>query len=109
MPPPPLQPGDMVHGGAPRHRYTQDQIIRVLAASENLTVTQSRNALLALGGMIRLMLKRGRQLTIFQFGHFRRVQRARRAGRNPRTGAAIFIQAKYMVKFRVHEYLRSRL
>lgn len=45
-------------------------------------------------------MKKNERVTLVGFGSFVVGQRAARTGRNPRTGAAIKIKAKKVVKFR---------
>lgn len=39
------------------------------------------------------------EVRIMQFGNFKTVERKARTGRNPKTGAAVAIPAKHVVKF----------
>ena len=52
-------------------------------------------------------MSRGEEVAITGFGTFRVVKQAARQGRNPKTGEAVQIPAKRVVKFRVAKDLKK--
>jgi integration host factor subunit beta len=54
-------------------------------------------------------LAKGERIEIRGFGSFFLTTRAARAGRNPRTGAAIAVTAKKVPRFRAGKTLRARI
>mgnify|MGYP001603795502 CR=1 FL=1 len=55
------------------------------------------------------LMVRGGRIAWPGFGTFRRIRRAARAGRNPRTGRRITVAARFAISFRVSEDLRRDL
>jgi DNA-binding protein HU-beta len=58
---------------------------------------------------IKSALKKGDPVSLVGFGTFAVTKRAARAGRNPRTGAAIKIKAAWVPKFRAGKALKDAL
>lgn len=54
-------------------------------------------------------LARGQRVELRGFGAFSVKERAARMGRNPRTGEAVVVAAKYMPYFKTGKELRERL
>jgi integration host factor subunit beta len=54
-------------------------------------------------------LASGERIEIRGFGSFSLHHRAARAGRNPKTGAALWVPGKYVPHFKVGSELRNRL
>lgn len=54
-------------------------------------------------------LKRGEEVKILDFGTFVKIRRKARNGRNPQTGKAIKLPARWSPKFRAHELLKNML
>jgi DNA-binding protein HU-beta len=54
-------------------------------------------------------LKKGDKVTLVGFGTFSVAKRAARAGRNPKTGAAIKIKAKKVPKFTAGKGLKDKV
>ncbi|MEW6355939.1 MAG: HU family DNA-binding protein [Planctomycetota bacterium] len=54
-------------------------------------------------------LARGNKLEFRDFGVFDVVQRKRRVGRNPRTGARVEVPAKRVVNFKMGRLMRDRV
>ncbi len=75
-------------------------LIAAMAAESGLTKVDSKKALDAFLGVTAKAMKKNERVTLVGFGSFVVGQRAARTGRNPRTGAAIKIKAKKVVKFR---------
>lgn len=75
-------------------------LINKIAEDANLTKAQATEALNVVMGSIQDTLKDGNKVTLVGFGTFSTSDRAARTGRNPKTGEAIQIAAKTMVKFK---------
>jgi nucleoid DNA-binding protein len=52
-------------------------------------------------------LAEGKSVSVTKFGIFTTVRTKERTGRNPRTGAAIHVDAKERVRFRPTKYLKE--
>ena len=76
-----------------------DLITRV-AESANLSKADAAEAVNAVLESITDTLKGGQKTTIVGFGTFSTTDRPARTGRNPKTGEAIQIAAKTVVKFK---------
>ncbi len=72
-------------------------LINEVAKNAALTKKDAKIAIEAVLGIIKKNAKQGVQLV--GFGSFKVVKRKGRKGRNPRTGEAITIRAKNVVKF----------
>lgn len=60
-------------------------------------------------GLLAKALKNGEIVHLVGFGSFRYKQRRARRGRNPRTGEAVQVPAKYVVQFRPGNWLKSNV
>lgn len=76
------------------------QLIDAIASGANMTKTDASKALGSLMGAVNDSLKKGDRVTFPGFGSFSVTDRRARQGRNPRTGEAINIKAKKVVKFK---------
>jgi DNA-binding protein HU-beta len=76
------------------------ELIEHVAKQADISKAAAGRALEAVVGGIRTSLKKGNSVTLVGFGTFSIGKRAARAGRNPRTGAAIKIKAAKVPKFR---------
>jgi DNA-binding protein HU-beta len=85
----------------------KSQLIQAIAESAGLTRSQAARALDGTTEAIRKALRKGEMVTLVGFGVFYVGKRAARAGRDPRTGAAIQIQATRLPKFRAGKSLRD--
>ncbi|MDE2795831.1 MAG: HU family DNA-binding protein [Gemmatimonadota bacterium] len=89
----------------------KSEMARKLAARSGLTQAQSADVLDALfspvNGVIADELAAGGKVSIGGFGTFEARERAARAGRNPRTGAAITIAAKRYPAFKAAKGLKD--
>ena len=63
----------------------------------------------ALFGAVKTSLKKGGQVTLVGFGTFYVGKRKARAGRNPRTGERLEIQAARVPKFRAGKGLKDAI
>lgn len=78
----------------------KSQLVDAIAAEAGLTKVQAKKALEAFIGVTGKTLKSGDKIALVGFGSFSVTQKPARTGRNPRTGAAIKIAAKKVVKFK---------
>ena len=83
------------------------ELIEHVARQADISKAAAGRALEAVVGGIRVSLKKGNSVTLVGFGTFSIGKRAARAGRNPRTGAAIKIKAAKVPKFRPGKALKD--
>ena len=76
------------------------ELISAIVAKTNLTKADTKKMLDAFIAATEETLKKGDKLTLVGFGSLSVAKRSARTGRNPRTGSAIKIAAKKVVKFR---------
>ncbi len=76
------------------------QLIDAISSGTSLTKTDAGIALESLTNAIGGALKKGERVSFPGFGTFSISERRARTGRNPRTGEAITINAKKVVKFK---------
>ncbi len=84
-------------------------LINKIAEEANLTKAQASDALSATLSAISETLKDGDKASLIGFGTFSVTERSARTGRNPKTGAAIDIPAKMVVKFKPGKELSESL
>ena len=82
-------------------------LITHIAASSGLSEEAAGKVLDATIGAIAAALVRGESVSLVGFGAFSVAERAAKAGRNPRTGAAISIPASKAPKFSAGKKLRD--
>lgn len=85
------------------------ELIDRIAAQADISKAAATRALEALIGTVKTTLKNGGSVSIIGFGTFAVSKRVARAGRNPRTGAAIKIKAAKVPKFRAGKGLKDFL
>jgi DNA-binding protein HU-beta len=78
----------------------KQELIDAIAKESKLTKVDSKKALDSMIKAITKSLKKGDKVVLVGYGSFNVVKRAARTGKNPRTGAAIKIPAKKVVKFK---------
>ncbi len=88
---------------------TKEDLISQIAADAKSTKVQARAALDSFVTSVRKTLKKGERLTLVGFGTFSVSKRNARMGRNPKTGAAIEIQARKVAKFKASKELNGTL
>ncbi len=71
---------------------TKNELIATVAGKASMTKTAAASAVDATFDAITAALKKGGEVKIMGFGHFRVVKRAAREGRNPRTGKPVKIK-----------------
>lgn len=65
---------------------TKEELIAKMATSAGITKVAAGNALAAFTGAVTASLKKGRKVSLVNFGTFQVAKRKARTGRNPRTG-----------------------
>lgn len=85
----------------------KSELIEHVAKQADISKAAAGRALDAVVGAVKTTLKKGGSVTITGFGTFAATKRAARAGRNPRTGAAIKIKAAKVPKFRPGKALKD--
>ena len=78
----------------------KSELIDQIAKSADLSKAAAGRALDATIAAVKTSLKKGDMVTLVGFGTFYVGKRAARTGRNPRTGAALKINAAKVPKFR---------
>ncbi len=73
---------------------TKRDLIDIVAKKANLTNKAAREAVQTMLNSVRDSLKRGEKVVITGFGTFSVRSRKKRAGRNPKTGERITIDAR---------------
>ena len=84
-------------------------LINKVAEDASLTKAQATEAVNCVLANIETTLKDGGKVAMLGFGTFSISERAARTGRNPRTGEAIQIAAKKVVKFKAGKELEKSL
>ena len=84
-------------------------LINKLAEDANLSKAQATEALNCVINSISETLKDGTKVSLLGFGTFMAAERKARMGRNPKTGEAISIPSKTVVKFKPGKELMSNL
>jgi DNA-binding protein HU-beta len=84
-------------------------MIEHIAKQADISKAAATRALEAFVGGVKTTLKKGNSVSLVGFGTFAVSKRAARAGRNPRTGAAIKIKAAKVPKFRPGKALKDAL
>ena len=82
-------------------------IVSAIAAGADLSKKQAGDAFDAALAAIEATLVNGDRVQLPGFGSFSITRRAARTGRNPATGASIFIQASNNVRFKMGKDLKS--
>ena len=76
------------------------ELVDRMAQAAGISKTAADKALNEFTNVVAETLKLGEKVTLIGFGTFQISERQARTGRNPRTGAALKIPAKKMVKFK---------
>jgi DNA-binding protein HU-beta len=85
------------------------ELIDHIAEQADISKAAAGRALDALIDGVKETLKKGDSVTLVGFGTFALGTRTARTGRNPRTGAAIKIEAAKVPKFRAGKALKDAL
>jgi len=83
------------------------ELVDAVASATNLSKADAGRAVDAVTGSIASSLSNGEQVAVVGFGTFSVKHRAARAGRNPRTGEAIQIQASNVPGFKAGKALKD--
>lgn len=78
----------------------KSQLVDAIASEAKITKVDAKKALEAFVKVTGQTLKKGDKIALVGFGSFGVTAKPARTGRNPRTGAAIKIAAKKVVKFK---------
>lgn len=76
------------------------QLVEAIALDANISRVEARKAVDALIRTAVQTLREGDKITLTGLGTFCVQQKSERVGRNPRTGAAVRIPARKVIKFR---------
>jgi DNA-binding protein HU-beta len=85
----------------------KSELIDAIAKSCDISKASAGNALDGALTAIKNALKNGQSVTLVGFGTFKVGKRESRTGRNPRTGAAIEIEAAKVPKFTAGKALKD--
>ena len=83
------------------------QLVDAIAKKASITKVDAKKALDAFINVTGEALKAGDKIALIGFGSFAVAKKPGRTGRNPRTGAAIKIAAKSVVKFKAGAELNA--
>ena len=83
------------------------QLVDAIAKKASITKVDAEKALDAFINVTGEALKAGDKIALIGFGSFAVAKKPGRTGRNPRTGAAIKIAAKNVVKFKAGAELNA--
>ena len=83
------------------------ELVDAVASAANLSKADAGRAVDAVVGSIASSLSNGEQVAVVGFGTFSVKHRAARAGRTPRTGEAIQIQASNVPGFKAGKALKD--
>lgn len=85
------------------------ELIEAMAKKAKLSKADSKKALEAYLDVTSEAMKKGDRIALIGFGTFSVQKRAARTGHNPRTGKAIKIAAKKVVKFKAGATLAKKV
>jgi DNA-binding protein HU-beta len=88
---------------------TRDVLAEQLAERAEITMSAARDEVRWFFDTLSSALEGGDEVRIHGFGSFRTAQRAARMGRNPRTGEAVKVAARRVVRFAPSTTLSSAL
>ncbi len=84
-------------------------LIEQIANAAEISKSAAERAIDAMVAAVKSSLRKGNMVTLVGFGSFYVTRRAARAGRNPRTGAEIRIEAAKVPKFRAGKALKDAI
>ena len=88
---------------------TRDVLAEKLAERAEITMSAARDEVRWFFDTISSALENGDEVRIHGFGSFKTAQRAARMGRNPRTGEAVKVPARRVVRFAASTTLSGAL
>jgi DNA-binding protein HU-beta len=91
------------------HHVNKSELIDAIAKHADISKAAAGRALDATVNSIKSSLRKGDIVTLVGFGSFYVGKRTERAGRNPRTGETIRIEAAKVPKFRAGKELKDSL
>lgn len=77
----------------------KEDVVSMVAASAGISKAVADNAISSFVDTVKLALADGQSVQLNNFGTFALQKRNERVGRNPHTGEAVPIPARYIVKF----------
>jgi len=86
---------------------TKAEFVDKLAQETGLTKVQAKEVLESFSAQATKTLKKEGRLALSGLGTFTVVKRAKRTGRNPRTGEAVTIKAHKAIRFRPAKTLKD--
>ncbi len=86
---------------------TKEELIARMAATAGVTKVAAGIALNTFTDAVTVFLKKGRRVSLVNFGTFTTGKRRARTGRNPRTGAPLRIPATRVARFVPGKALKS--
>ena len=86
---------------------TKSELVDKLAQETGLTKTQAKEVIESFIAQTTKTLKKVGRVALAGLGVFTVVKRAKRTGRNPRTGEAVTIKAQKAVRFRPAKTLKD--
>ena len=87
----------------------KSELIEHIAQQADISKAAAGRALEAVIGGIQASLKKGDNVSLLGFGTFAVSTRAARTGRNPRTGAHVSVDQKYVPFIKTGKEMRERL
>ena len=87
----------------------KNDLVESLAEEFELTKSYARDLVDSVFQKITDAANQGEEVAIFGFGRFKVVERGARKGRNPRTGEAVKIAAKKVLKFEAAKAMKEGL
>ena len=87
----------------------KSELIEHIAKHADISKAAASRALEATVGAVKTTLKKGGTVSLVGFGTFAVTKRAKRTGRNPRTGEAITIKSAKVPKIRPGKALKDAL
>ena len=88
---------------------TKNEIVEAIALQTNLSKTNVRLVLDAMGSVAGDLLQKDGTVTLPGIGKLKVANKAARTGRNPRTGETVQIPAKTVVKFSASKAIEDRV
>ena len=85
----------------------KNDLVESLAEEFEVTKSYARDLVDSLFQKIIEAANKGEEVAIFGFGRFKVVERGARKGRNPRTGEAVKIAAKKVLKFEAAKAMKE--
>jgi len=85
------------------------ELIEHIASKSDISKAAATRALASIIEAVKKTLKKGDTVTLVGFGTFSVSKRAARTGRNPRTGAALKINAAQVPRFKPGKGLKDAL